>query len=674
MRIKSISGAFLISLVFHILVVSLIGIFYQKQVHYQSKDLMACNFLISPETSTLKLRKPIVRSLTESEMNRFARTEVYTVPTASNSVKVDSSSQINSTSSLNEQLHTLKQDSPIVDLSNSSSVKSVEQLSTAYKQNTKVKEVRKTLGTVSESISLGNVEVAALGQPQPRGVRIPVNSLPKGELGGRVDLRAMSATPAGVIVQNALNPPNGAAYNDVFYENHGSNPFIDTEDDKFSTFGMDVDTASYTVMRRYLRDGILPPPAAVRVEESVNTFDYNYEPPNEEAFAVHIEGAPSKFGEGKRLKLMRIGIKGRVISDKNRKDAILTFVIDVSGSMKRENRLGLVKRSLRVLLEQLREGDMIGIVVYGSNARVLLPHTGIENREYIFEAINRLSPDGSTNAEAGLREGYKLALKNSKSGCINRVILCSDGVANVGQTGPDAILKEVGMYVDEGITLTTVGFGMGNYNDVLMEQLANKGNGSYAYVDTIKEAKRVFVENLTGTLQVIAKDAKIQVEFNPETVSRFRLLGYENRSLAHEDFRKDDVDAGEVGAGHSVTALYEIKLNENAVGKLATVFIRHEDPDTLKVTEVNETFSTDQLKQTFEEATAEFQFVAAVAEFAEILKESYWAKEGSLANVESTIEKVLPHIDSKTPEEKQRKEELLRLVNKARKLKEQKDG
>ena len=270
--------------------------------------------------------------------------------------------------------------------------------------------------------------------------------------------------------------------------------------------------------------------------------------------------------------------------------------------------------------------------------------------------------------------GYKLALKNSKSGCINRLILCSDGVANVGQTGPDAILKEVGLYVDEGITLTTVGFGMGNYNDVLMEQLANKGNGSYAYVDTIKEAKRVFVENLTGTLQVIAKDAKIQVEFNPETVSRFRLLGYENRSLTHEDFRKDDVDAGEVGAGHSVTALYEIKLHENADGKLATVFIRHEDPDTLKVTEVNETFTTDQLKQTFEEATAEFQFVAAVAEFAEILKESYWAKDGSLANVESTVEKVLPHIESDTPEEKLRKEELLMLVNKARKLKEQKDG
>lgn len=674
MRIKGISGAFLISLVFHILVVSLIGIFYQKQAHYQSTDLVTCHFLISPEISSPKLRKPIVLSLTESEVNRFAPTQVYAVPITSNSMQVDSSTEFNSVSVLNKQAPNLLKDSPIVDLSNSAPMQTEKQLSTANIQDTRVKEARKTLDTVVQNISLGNAEVPVLGQTQPRGARIPVTNLPKGEQRERVVVRAITAAPAGVIVQNALTPPYGAAYDDVFYKNHGSNPFIDTEDDKFSTFGMDVDTASYTVMRRYLRDGILPPPAAVRVEEFVNAFDYNYEPPNEDAFAVHIEGATSKFGEGKRLKLMRIGIKGRVIPDKNRKDAILTFVIDVSGSMARENRLGLVKRSLRILLEQLREGDMIGIVVYGSTARVLLPHTGIENREYILEAINRLSPDGSTNAEAGLREGYKLALKNSKSGCINRLILCSDGVANVGQTGPDAILKEVGMYVDEGITLTTVGFGMGNYNDVLMEQLANKGNGSYAYVDTIKEAKRVFVENLTGTLQFIAKDAKIQVEFNPETVSRFRLLGYENRSLAHEDFRKDDVDAGEVGAGHSVTALYEIKLHENANGKLATVFIRHEDPDTLKVTEVNETFSTDQLKQTFEEATAEYQFVAAVAEFAEILKETYWAKEGSLANVESTIEKVLPHIESDTPEEKLRKEELLMLVNKVRKLKEQKEG
>ena len=469
-----------------------------------------------------------------------------------------------------------------------------------------------------------------------------------------------------------LNPSNSAAHDDVFFKDSGTNPFIDTEDDPFSTFGMDVDTASYSVMRRYLRDGHLPPSEAVRVEEFVNAFDYNYTPPANEAFAVHLEGAPSKFGEGKRLQLLRIGIQGRVIPDTDRKDAILTFVIDVSGSMTRENRLGLVKKALTLLLEQLRPNDKVGIVVYGSNARVVLPHTGIVNREHILTAIRALAPEGATNAEAGLRMGYKLALQNSKPDCINRVILCSDGVANVGQTGSAAILKEIRTYVKEGITLTTVGFGMGNYNDILMEQLANKGNGSYAYVDTLKEAKRVFVENLTGTLQVIAKDAKIQVEFNPETVSRFRLLGYENRRLAHEDFRNDTVDAGEVGAGHSVTALYEIKLHEDANGKLATVSIRHENPDTGNVTEVNRSISTDALKGSFEETTPAFQLAASVAEFAEILRGSFWAQEGSLESVRETLEGVLPHIHAKTREHSERNEELLSLVRKAQRFKEQK--
>lgn len=471
-----------------------------------------------------------------------------------------------------------------------------------------------------------------------------------------------------------LNPPNGAAYSNVFFKDAGTNPFIDTEDDPFSTFGMDVDTASYTVARRFLRDGLLPPSEAIRVEEFVNAFDYNYTPPANEPFAIHLEGAPSKFGEGKRLQLLRIGVQGRVISDPDRKDAILTFVIDVSGSMARENRLGLVKQALTLLLEQLRPSDKVGIVVYGTDARVVLPHTGIVNREHILTAIRALAPEGATNAAAGLGMGYELALQNSKSDCINRVILCSDGVANVGQTGSDAILKEIRAYVKEGITLTTVGFGMGNYNDILMEQLANKGNGSYAYVDTLNEAKRVFVENLTGTLQVIAKDAKIQVEFNPETVSRFRLLGYENRRLAHEDFRDDTVDAGEVGAGHSVTALYEIKLHKNAVGKLATVSIRHEDPDTGNVTEVNTSISTDALKGSFEETTATFQLAASVAEFAEILRGSFWAQEGSLEIVRETLEGVLPEIDAKTREHSVRNEELLNLVSEAHRFKEQPEG
>ena len=462
-----------------------------------------------------------------------------------------------------------------------------------------------------------------------------------------------------------LNPPNGAAHDDVFFKEYGTNPFIDTEDDHFSTFGMDVDTASYAVTRRYLQDGHLPPPEAVRVEEFVNAFDYNYIPPSQDAFGFHIEGAPSRFGEGKRLQLLRIGIQGRVIPDENRKDAMLTFVIDVSGSMAMENRLELVKRALTLLVEQLRPGDEVAIVVYGTRARTVLSHTGIEGREEILDAIHSLTPDGSTNAEEGLRLGYSLALRNARHGNINRVILCSDGVANVGKTGPDAILREIRSHVEEGITLTTVGFGMGNFNDVLMEQLANKGNGSYAYVDTLNEAKRIFVENLTGTLQLIAKDAKVQVDFNPEVVSRFRLIGYENRRLDYEDFRDDDADGGEIGSGHSVTALYEIKLHEGATGQMATVFIRHEDPDTHRVSETNAEIFTTELNDTFEAASPEFQLAATVAEFAEILRESFWAQEGSLAAVSQSLEGIAPQMPN------EQVDEFMTLVSRANRFKAQ---
>ena len=467
--------------------------------------------------------------------------------------------------------------------------------------------------------------------------------------------------PDGIV----LNPPNSAAYDDVFFQAHGTNPFIDTEDEAFSTFGMDVDTASYSILRRYLRDGNLPPPEAVRVEEFVNAFDYNYTPPTDETFAIHLESAPSKFGEGKRLQLLRIGIQGYVVPDADRKNAKLTFVIDISGSMSRENRLELVKQALTLLVDELRPEDEIGIVVYGSTASVVLPHTRNVNREHILAAINSLYPSGATNAEDGLRLGYQLAIQNFGTDYINRVILCSDGVANVGKTGPDAILTEIENYVKDGIYLTTVGFGMGNFNDVLMEQLANKGNGTYAYVDTLKEAERVFVENLTGTLQVIAKDAKVQVEFNPQTVSRFRLIGYENRRLRQEDFRDDNIDAGEIGSGHSVTALYEIKLQtEEVVGKLATVFIRHEDPDTRVVTEVSQDIFANELKETFEEASTSFQLAASVAEFAEILRGSYWALNGSLNAVEQTLEGLFPFTGQRTPQQ----DELIGLVRDAIRL------
>jgi Ca-activated chloride channel family protein len=442
----------------------------------------------------------------------------------------------------------------------------------------------------------------------------------------------------------------------MFFKEYGTNPFIDTEDEHLSTFAMDVDTASYSITRRYINEGHLPPPEAVRVEEFVNAFDYHYNTPKDGAFALHIEGAPSRFGEGNRLRLLRIGIKGRVIPDEDRKDAILTFVIDVSGSMSIENRLGLVKRALSLLVDQLRPGDKVAIVVYGTRAHIVLRHTGIEARGKILAAIDSLEPEGVTNAEEGLRIGYDLALRNAKAGSINRVILCSDGVANVGKTGNKEILKEIRAHVQAGITLSTIGFGMGNYNDVLMEQLANNGDGSYAYVDRIDEARRVFVENLTGTLQLIARDAKIQVDFNPQAVSRFRLIGYENRRLEHDQFRDDTADAGEIGSGHSVTALYEIKLlpfdaitkdqNEAPTPELATLPIRYEDPDNHQVTEISEGIHLSQLKDTFEDASPEFRLAAAVAEFAEILRGSYWAKDGNVGDVHQVVAGIAAQIPS----------------------------
>ena len=452
------------------------------------------------------------------------------------------------------------------------------------------------------------------------------------------------AQPEGFNAIGGSATVNDAAYDLTFFKHYGVNPFIDTEDDHLSTFAMDVDTASYTVARRYVQDGNLPDPASVRVEEFVNYFDQGYAPPSNDAFAIHVEGSPSPFG-GERHWLLRVGLQGRTVAEEARKDATLVFAIDVSGSMGRENRLGLVKRSLRLLVNELRPADEVGIVVYGDRGSVLLRPTDGGEKETILEAIDSLSPGGSTYVEDGLRLAYDMAAKRVRDGRITRVLLLSDGVGNIGRTGSDSILKEIRSNLDQGVSLTTVGFGMGNYNDILMEQLANDGDGAYHYVDTLAEARKVFVDNLVGTLQNIAKDAKVQVEFNPEVVRSYRLLGYENRSVADEDFRNDTVDAGEVGAGHSVTALYEVKLHQDADGALGVVSVRYEDPDSGEVSEITRTLQRGELVASFADATPRFQLAAVVAEYAEVLRESYWAQEGSLAEVAaeaSRVRRLLP--------------------------------
>jgi Ca-activated chloride channel family protein len=495
----------------------------------------------------------------------------------------------------------------------------------------------------------------------------------RGGRGGEVKFQfdGLSATPAPaaapsppvVPTTGGTKLPNDEAYDSMFFKHYGVNPFVSTDEDALSTFAVDVDAASYTVTRRYLQLGQLPPADAVRVEEFVNYFPQGYPHFENDDFRILVEGAPAPFGRG--YQLLRIGIKGRDIAEQDRKSAQLTFVIDESGSMDRENRLGLVKRALGVLLGRLRADDQVGIVVFGTNGHVLMEPVvlggvpskdawdrrddGAEagraevsrsgNRGRILDAIDELRADGSTNAAEGLQLGYEMARRAYRPGAINRVVLCSDGVANEGLTGAESILAQVRSDADRGIHLTTIGFGMGNYNDVLLEQLADKGDGNHYYVDDIGEARRVFVEHLTGTLQTIAKDAKVQVEFDTTRVLRYRLLGFENRDVADRDFRNDKVDAGEIGAGHEVTALYEVKLAPHAApGTLATVRLRwakpeHEGAGAPQVREIAQRFDVAALSPRFEDAAPHFRLDAAVAEFAEHLRGSYWARDGRLSDV-----------------------------------------
>ena len=451
---------------------------------------------------------------------------------------------------------------------------------------------------------------------------------------------AQNPSLSGAPTQTSNNEPY-----DMFFEDYGVNPSIDTEDDNLSTFALDVDTGSYTVMRNYLNDGNLPPADSVRVEEYVNYFEQGYAiPPAHQAFGISMDAAPSPFTETERYDMLRVGIQGYDVSDEDRKDAALTFVIDVSGSMDMDNRLELVKRSLELLVEQLHRNDTVSIVVYGSSARVVLNPTAGSDMGEILRAIRRLEPEGATNAEEGIRLGYRMAMQAYNPNGINRMILCSDGVANVGNTEAEVILSEIKGYVDEGITMATFGFGMDNYNDTLMEQLADNGDGFYAYIDDMDEAKRLFVDELTGTLQTIAMDAKVQVDFNPAVVMRYRLVGFENRAIADDEFRDNTVDAGEIGAGHTVTALYEIKLYPEAYGRVATVYMRWEDPDTRAVTEISKDFDASEIAFDFRETDPCFQRAVVVAEYAEILKDSYWAEEGSLSAVYKEAERISEYL------------------------------
>ena len=419
---------------------------------------------------------------------------------------------------------------------------------------------------------------------------------------------------------------------DNSFEDAGVNPYLDPARDPLSTFAMDVDTASYSVARRYIEDGRLPPFEAVRLEEFVNAFDYGYAPPRQGAFAVHVDGGPTPFS-GRSL-LVRVGIQSMVIPDEERSPVSLTFVIDTSGSMQMENRLGLVQEALAILVAGLGPHDSVAIVEFGTEARIVLHPTSAAEPDAILRAVWSLAADGSTNAQGGLELGYQVAELGHREGARDRVVLASDGVANVGLTDADSILRLIDRQVAAGIDLVSVGVGMGNFNDVLLEQLANRGNGFYAYINDRSEAERLFGRDLTSTLHTVARDAKVQVQFLPEAVARYRLLGYENRALHDDDFRDPTVDAGEVGAGHSVTALYEVELLDGrSDGLLGSVSLRWHTPDSAREDQLTQEISLHNLATDYESTESGFQLAATVAAFAEILRESPHARGYRLSDV-----------------------------------------
>jgi Ca-activated chloride channel homolog len=440
------------------------------------------------------------------------------------------------------------------------------------------------------------------------------------------------------------------------------NSFVMAKKDALSTFALESESASYVLTRRYLRANYLPPPAIVRMEEFVNAFDYNYPRSGDRTFRVHTSAAPSPFGKG--LTLLKVGVRGKVIGRDGRKPAHLVFVIDASGSMARADRLPMVRQALAMLVGQMGENDKVSLISYDTRARLLLDGVPARNQARILKTLDRIECSAATNVREGIRVGYQLAARHFRPQAVNRVILCSDGVANVGPSDAEAMLDLVDAQRRQGIAITTVGVGAGSYNDTLMEQLANRGDGNYVYIDSLAEAHRVFVDNFSATLNTIAKDVKIQVAFDPKRVRRYRLIGYENRAVKDQDFRNDKVDAGEIGSGQSATALYELELHEAAEATdLGTVFVRYKEIDDGSVQEFAARLHADMVKPLTPADSPRFFLAAAVAEFAEILRQSPYAQGGNLHAVEQLLlrtSQALPHDSAVT--------ELLGLVRQAHDL------
>lgn len=443
-------------------------------------------------------------------------------------------------------------------------------------------------------------------------------------------------------------------------EDHRVASMRDASEESTSTFAVDVDTAAYSIARRSLKSNRMPTPTLVRVEEFINFFRYDYDPPTSEAFSIQLDGSKSPVDAHKHL--VRVGLQSKIVSDAERLPSNIVFLMDTSCSMTSGDKLAMAKKSMEIAVEHLGSRDQVAITTYAGGVSMVLPPTRVtdQNRSRILKAIRTMRTSGGTAMASGLTLAYQQAAKMLAPNSNTRIVVMSDGDANIGSTSPDEILKQVSGYVSEGVRLSTIGFGDGNYKDAMMETLANKGNGNYFYVDSLVHADRVFGRDLTKMLQDVAQDVKIQVEFSPNAVKTWRLVGYENRHIANQDFRNDAVDAGEIGAGHQVTALYEVELQPGAQGSLATVRVRSKVPGAMKASEVERQLSVDRIDRSFTLTSSTMKVAIASMATAELLRHSPWADAWTFDRVASILEDL--------PNRGRDESELLALVKKAKSL------
>ena len=464
------------------------------------------------------------------------------------------------------------------------------------------------------------------------------------------------------------------------YAEIDENPFLETSRAPLSTFSIDVDTASYANVRRYLNDGMLPPRDAVRIEELINYFEYDYPTPvGDVPFSVTTEVANAPWNAKHRI--VSIGLQGKKVALDNVPPSNLVFLLDVSGSMNDPRKLPLLKDALRILVNQLSSKDKVAIVVYAGKSGLVLPSTSADNKGEILNALNNLNAGGSTNGGQGIQLAYKVAQENFISGGNNRVILATDGDFNVGLKNDDELVRLIEHNRTSNIFLSVLGFGSGNTNDSMMEKLADRGNGNYAYIDSQDEARKALGSQVAGTLYVIAKDVKIQVEFNPAKVAGYRLIGYENRLLENRDFNDDRKDAGDIGAGHSVTALYEIipagqRVENDGIelrygqvqpsdssfnNELLTVKLRYKEPNRSESKLLSQ--GLIDRESSIENASENLRFAVAVAEFGLLLRNSRYKGNASFRNVSNLAEGTLGN------DLRNYRNDFLTLVGKAQRLK-----